>query len=112
MTAQNKLAFGMSLFVVFFLVAFLVFPAGAYREYFEDLRHRKRGGIIKTLLAVLYALSVPYFYDELVGLDSKTLSTSLQVAIGACAYVLLIDVAWFVYKNFGPPAQRPSRPRK
>jgi hypothetical protein len=105
MSPQDKLALGMSLFVVFFMVAFLVFPARAYREYFDDVRRRKRGSLVKVLLAVLYALSLPYFYDELVGLDSKTLSLLLQCAIGACAYGLLIDVAWFVYKNYGPPAQ-------
>ena len=112
MSPQDKLALGMSLFVVFFLIALLVFPASAYRDYFEDLRRRKRGGVIKTLLAVLYALSLPYFYDELVGLDSKTLSMSLQVVMGACAYVLLLDAVWFVYKNFGPPAQRARRAGK
>jgi len=26
--------------------------------------------------------------------------------------VVLIDGAWFVYKNFGPPSQRPRRVRK
>jgi hypothetical protein len=48
----------------------------------------------------------------LIGLDSKALSVLLQLTMGACVYVLLIDVAWFVYKNFGPPSQRPRRARK
>jgi putative effector of murein hydrolase len=112
MSPQDKLALGMTLFVIFFLIAFLVFPASAYREYFADLERRKRGGIIKALLAGVFVLSLPYFYDELVGLDSKAFSVLLQVAMGACVYVLLIDVAWFVYKNFGPPSQRPRRARK
>ena len=68
--------------------------------------------LLKALLTGVFALSLPYFYDELIGLDSKALSVLLQVAMGACAYILLIDVAWFVYKNFGPPSQRPRRARR
>jgi len=101
----------MSLFVILFVVAFLVFPASAYREYFANLRVRKRGGIIKTLLGAVYVLALPYCYDELIGLDSRALSVLLQVTIGACTYVLLIDVACFVYRNFGPPSQRARRMR-
>jgi hypothetical protein len=112
MSAQDKLAFGMSLFVLFFVIAFVVFPASAYRDYFADLKQRKRGGIIKGLLLGVFALSLPYFYDELIGLDSKALSMLLQVAMGACVYIILLDVAWFVYKNFGPPSQRRRRIRK
>lgn len=112
MSAQDKLAVGLSLFALFFVIAFLVFPASGYRDYFADLKRRKRGGIIKALLAGVFALSLPYFYDELIGLDSKAISMLLQVAMGACAYILLLDVAWFVYKNFGPPSQRRRRIRK
>jgi O-antigen/teichoic acid export membrane protein len=112
MSPQDKLALGMSLFVIFFVIAFMVFPASAYRDYFADLKRRKRGGIIKALLTGVFVLSLPYFYDELVGLDSKALSSLLQVTMGACVYVLLIDVAWFVYKNFGPPSHRPRHARK
>ena len=50
MSPQDKLALGMSLFVIFFVIAFMVFPASAYHEYFADLKRRKRGGIIKALL--------------------------------------------------------------
>jgi hypothetical protein len=112
MSPQDTLALGMSLFVVFFVIAFVVFPASAYRDYFADLKRRKRGGIVKALLTGVFVLSLPYFYDELIGLDSKALSVLLQLTMGACVYVLLIDVAWFVYKNFGPPSQRPRRARK
>ena len=112
MSAQEKLAFGMSLFVLLFVIAFMVFPASAYRDYFADLQRRRRGGIIKALIAGVFALSLPYFYDELVGLDSRALSVLLQVTMGACAYILLLDVGWFVYKNFGPPSQRRRQIRK
>jgi hypothetical protein len=112
MSPQDKLALGMSLFVVFFVIALMVFPASAYRDYFAALKRRKRGGIIKALLTGVFVLSLPYFYDELIGLDSKALSVLLQVTMGACVYLILIDVAWFVYKNFGPPSQRPRRARK
>jgi hypothetical protein len=106
MSPQEKLALGMSLFVLFFVIAFVVFPASAYRDYFADLKRRKRGGIIRALIAGVFALSLPYFYDELIGLDSKVLSRLLQVTMGACVYILLLDVGWFVFKNFGPPSQR------
>ena len=109
MSPQDKLALGMSLFAIFFVIAFMLIPASAYRDYFADLKRRKRGGIIKTFLTGVFVLSLPYFYDELIGFDSKTFSAVLQVTMGACAYILLIDVAWFVYKNFGPPSQRSRR---
>jgi O-antigen/teichoic acid export membrane protein len=112
MSPQDKLALGMSLFVVFFVIALMAFPASAYRDYFADLKRRKRGGIIKALLTGVFVLALPYFYDELIGLDSKALSVLLQVTMGACAYILLIDVAWFIYRNFGPPSQRPRRARR
>jgi hypothetical protein len=109
MSPQEKLALGMSLFVIFFVIAFMVFPA---RAYFADLKRRKRGGIIKSLLTGFSLLSLPYFYDELIGLDSKALSVVVQVMMGACVYIVLIDVAWFAYKNFVPPSQRPRRVRR
>ena len=112
MSPQDKLALGMSLFVIFFVIAFMVFPASAYHDYFADLKRRKRGGIIKVMLAGVFVLSLPYLYDELIGLDSKALSVLLQVTMGACAYIVLIDVAWFVYKNFGPPSRRTRRARR
>ncbi len=112
MSPHDKLALGMSLFVIFFVIAWIVFPASAYHHYFADLKRRKRGGIIKALLTGVFLLSLPYFYDELIGLDSKAVSVLLQVTMGACVYLLLIDVAWFVYKNFGPPSQRPRRVRR
>jgi hypothetical protein len=112
MSPQEKLALGMSLFVIFFVIAFMALPARAYQEYFADLKRRKRGGIIKTLLTGFFLLSLPYFYDELIGLDSKALSVVVQVTMGACVYIVLIDIAWFVYKNFGPPSQRLRRARR
>jgi putative effector of murein hydrolase len=109
MSAQEKLALGMGLFVAFFVIAFLVVPASAYRDYFADLARRKRGWIVKALLAGVFGLSLPYFYDELVGFDNQAASVLLQVTMGACAYLVLIDVAWFIYKNFGPSARRSRR---
>lgn len=112
MSPQDKLRLGMSLFVIFFVIAFTVFPASTYKEYFADLKRRKRGGIIKALVVGVFILSLPYFYNELIGLDNKALSISLQVMMGVCVYIVLIDVAWFVYKNFGPPSQRSQRSRR
>ena len=40
------------------------------------------------------------------------LSVVVQVTMGACVYIVLIDIAWFVYKNFGPPSQRTRRARR
>lgn len=109
MSPNDKLALAMSLFVIFFVGAFLVVPASAYHEYFADLRRRKRGALIKALLGCAYVLALPYFYDQLIGFNSRVLSVLLNASIGACAYTLLIDVAWFAYRHFGPPSQRPRR---
>jgi putative effector of murein hydrolase len=106
MSPQEKLALGMSLFVLFFVLAFLVVPASAYQAYFNELRRGKRSGLIKLLTGAVFALSFPYFYDQLVGFDSRALSLALQVLIGACAYFILIDVAWFIFKNHRPSARR------
>jgi O-antigen/teichoic acid export membrane protein len=106
MTAQEKLAFGMSAFVALFVLAFLVIPGSVYQRYFADLKRRKRERLVKPLLAIVALLSLPYFYDELVGFDRGRLSDLLGFVIGACAYLVLIDVAWFAYKNYGPPSHR------
>jgi len=112
MSAQEKLALGLSLFVALFVIAFLIVPASAYHEYFADLKRRKRGRIVKTLLAGVFALSLPYFYDELVGFDSPRVSVILEVTVGACAYLVLIDVAWFIYQHIVPPAGRSRGSRR
>jgi hypothetical protein len=108
MTAQDKLGLGMILFIGFFVVGFLVIPQAAYRRYYAELERRKRGRLIKQLVIGVFVLSLPYFYDQLVGLDSKALSDLLGLAIGTFAYLVLIDVVWFAYKNYGPPSQRPK----
>ncbi len=56
MSPHDKLALGMSLFVIFFVIAWIVFPASAYHHYFADLKRRKRGGIIKALLTGVFLL--------------------------------------------------------
>lgn len=111
MTPQDKLALGMALFLVFFVLAFLVVPPAVYQRYFADLRGRKKSRVIKALAAAVFLLALPYFYDQLVGLDSKALSNFLALAMSACAYLVLIDIVWFVYKNYGPPSQRAKRIR-
>lgn len=112
MTAQEKLAFGMIAFLIIFMVGLFVIPPSIYQRYLADLERRKRRRFVKPLLAVVFLLSVPYFYDQLIGWDSRALSELLGFTIGACAYLVLIDVAWWVYKNCGPPSQRPRRARK
>jgi hypothetical protein len=112
MTAQDKLALGMILFIGFFVVGFLAIPQTLYRRYYAELERHKRGRLVKQLVIGVFVLSLPYFYDQLVGLDSKALSTLLGLTIGTFAYLVLIDVAWFAYKNYGPPSQRPKPTRK
>jgi hypothetical protein len=108
-TAQDKLAIGMIIFLVFFVLAFLVISPNVYRLYFIDLQRRGKQRLVKPLIGCVFLLSLPYFYDQLVGLDSPLLSRLLGIVMGACAYFLLIDVAWFAYQNYGPPSQRPRR---
>ena len=112
MSPQVKLALGTSLFVIFFVIALMALPSRAYQGYFADLKRRKHGGVVKAFAGGVFLLSLPYFYDELIGLDSKVLSVTLQVMMSACVYVVVIDVARFVYKNFGTPSQRPRRGRR
>ena len=112
MTPQDKLALGMILFIGFFVVAFLLIPPATYRRYFAELEQRKRGRVVKQLMIGVFVLSLPYFYDQLVGWDSKALSQVLGLVIGACTYLVLIDVAWFAYKNYGPPSRRTKPLRK
>jgi hypothetical protein len=108
---KDKLALAMSLFVIFFLLASLLIPWKGYVDYVADLKRRKRAGVSAIMLAGVYILAPLYAYDELVGLDIPALSLLVQVAIGACAYGLLIDIALFAYRNYGPPSHRP-RPSK
>ncbi len=84
MSPQDKLALGMSLFVIFFVIAFMVFPASAYHDYFADLKRRKRSGIIKALLTGVLVFSQPDLYDEFIGLDIKSVSVVVEVTMGAC----------------------------
>ena len=106
MSAQNKLALGLSLFVVLFVIAFMAIPPNAYEDYFSDLKRRNRTGAIRGLVAGVFVLSLPYFYDELIGLDSRAASILLQATIGACAFIIFIDVAVYLYRNFGPHSRR------
>lgn len=106
MTSQDRLGIGMIIFLVFFVLAFLVIPPSVYRRYFLDLERRGKHRLVKPLIGGLFLLALPYFYDQLVGLDNRLISKLLSVAMGACAYFILIDVAWFAYQNYGPPSQR------
>lgn len=109
MTAQDKLGVGMIIFLVFFVLAFLVISPNVYRQYFVDLKRRRKQRLVKPLIGCVFLLSLPYFYDQLVGLDNQLLSRLLNIAMGVCAYFILIDVAWFAYQNYGPPSQRAGR---
>jgi amino acid transporter len=111
-TSQDKLAVGMIIFLVFFVLAFLVVPPSVYRQYFSDLERRRKQRLVKPLIGCIFLLSLPYFYDQLVGLDNPWISRLLGIVMGACAYFILIDVAWFAYQNYGPPSQRPGRSHK
>ena len=109
MTAQDKLGIGMIIFLVFFVLAFLVISPNVYRQYFVDLKRRRKQRLVKPLIGCVFLLSLPYFYDQLVGLDNQLLSRLLNIAMGVCAYFILIDVAWFAYQNYGPPSHRARR---
>jgi hypothetical protein len=104
MSAQDKLGIGMLTFLVFFLIAFLLLPREVYQKYFANLKSRGRSRMVGALAAVVFALSLPYFYELLVGFDNRGAARVLQLLIGAAAYLVLIDAAVFAYKNYWIPS--------
>jgi hypothetical protein len=104
MSAQDKLGVGMLMFLVFFVIAFLLIPRQVYQEYLASLRTRGRGRIVAALGVGVFALSLPYFYEVLVGFDNRGIARVVQILIGAAAYFVLIDVTHFAYKTYCAPA--------
>ena len=104
MSAQDKLGIGMMMFLVFFVIAFLLIPRQVYQEYLSSLRTRSRGRIVAALGVGVFALSLPYFYETLVGFDNRGIALLVQILIGAAAYFVLIDVTHFAYKTYWVPA--------
>ena len=103
MSAQDKLGIGMMMFLVFFVIAFLLIPRQVYQEYLSSLRTRSRGRIVAALGVGVFALSLPYFYETLVGFDNRGIALLVQILIGAAAYFVLIDVTHFAYKTYWRP---------
>ena len=106
MSAQDKLAVGLTLFTVIFLAALLLVPRSIFDGYRADVRRRKRERALGVVMLIVLALCLPYFYDQLVGLDDHRLSMILEWVIGSCAYLVVIDVAGFLYRHFGQPSRR------
>ncbi len=104
MSAQDKLGLGMLMFLVFFVIGFLLIPPRIYQEYLSSLKTRSRGRIVAALGVCVFALSLPYFYETLVGFDNRGIALLVQILIGAAAYFVLIDVAHFAYKTYWAPA--------
>jgi hypothetical protein len=104
MSAQDKLGLGMLMFLVFFVIAFLLVPREVYQEYLASLKVRARGRIVAALAIGVFALSLPYFYETLVGFDNRSIALLVQILIGAAAYFVLIDVTHFAYKTYWQPA--------
>ena len=104
MSAQDKLGLGMLMFLVFFVIAFLLIPPRIYQEYLSSLKTRSRGRIVAALGGCVFALSLPYFYETLVGFDNRGIALLVQISIGAAAYFVLIDVTHFAYKTYWRPA--------
>jgi hypothetical protein len=109
MLPQDKLALGMVVFVAIFAIALLFCPRSLYERYYADLKRRRHGLVIKTLIIGIFVLALPYFYDQLVGFEDKGVSRLLSVLVGGSAYLILIDVALFAYRNLVPPARRWGR---
>ena len=99
----DKVGLGLGVFMGFFLVFLFAFPRSAYARYYHDLERRKLGNVVKKLVIGVFALSIPYFYDVLLGFNNDGFSVILELAIGLCAILVLADVAWFLYQNYGPP---------
>lgn len=111
MSMIDKIGIGMGIFFGVFMVFFLGVSRNAFELYYSDVARRKLGRVVRLLVTVVFALAFPYFYDVLVGFDNEGLSTLLELGIGFCAVLVLADVAWFLYKNYGPPTD-PRRRRR
>jgi hypothetical protein len=111
MSAQDKLGLGMLMFLVFFVIAFLLVPREVYQEYLAGLKVRARGRIVAALAVGVFALSLPYFYETLVGFENRGIALLVQILIGAAAYFVLIDVTHFAYKTYWQPALAKRRRR-
>lgn len=105
----DKVGLGLGVFMGFFMVFLFAFPRSAYARYYADLERRKLGQVVKKLIIGVFVLSVPYFYDVLLGFKNDGLSTILELGIGLCAILVLADVAWFLYQNYGPPTNPRSK---
>jgi hypothetical protein len=86
------------------VIAFLLVPREVYQQYLASLRSRSRGRAVALFGAAVFALGLPYFYELLVGFDNRGLAQILQIAIGAAAYFILIDAAYFAYQSFVRPS--------
>jgi uncharacterized membrane protein YczE len=111
MALIDKIGLGLGLFTGFAMFFLIVLPRRIYSHYYIDLQRRKLGPVIGRLVFAVFILAIPYFYDLLLGLNNAFLSQCLELAIGLCAVLVLADVSWFVYQNYGPPS-RPRRMRK
>jgi hypothetical protein len=100
MSAEDKLGTGMLLFLVFFVLALLLIPRGVYREHLASLSTRGGGRVASVGAVSVFALAVPYFYDMLVGFDHRGVARLIQILISVAAYVVLIDLVHFIYKNY------------
>ena len=109
MSGQDKLGLGMLLFLTFFVIAFLLVPRAVYQEYLAGLQERARGRIIIALGIAVFVLSLPYFYEVLVGFDNRGIARLVQVLIGTAAYFILIDCAHFTYRHYWVPALEKRR---
>ena len=103
MSLIDQSGIGMGVFFGVFMVFFIGVPRDVFEHYYADVARRKLQKAVKGLVTVVFALCVPYFYDVLVGFINESMSNLLQFGIGFCALLVLADVAWFLYKNYGPP---------
>ena len=103
MSMIDQIGIGMGVFFGVFMVFFIGVPRDVFEHYYADVARRKLQKAVKGLVTAVFALCVPYFYDVLIGFPNEGASNLLQFSIGFCAVLVLADVAWFLYKNYGPP---------
>jgi len=104
MSPKDKLALGLGLFCAIFVLGLMVLPRSSFERYYEDLRRRKRFGMVKQLTIGVFVLSGPYYYDCLVGFENPALSSILGIAISLLALIVLTDIAAFAYRTCRPPS--------
>lgn len=107
MSVMDQIGISLGVFIGIFSVFILAFNKSHFNAYYADLQRRGVGRALLLLMKAVFVLSIPFFYDMTKGFNNAAVSLLLEMAIGVCAAIILADVAWYIYKTFGPGSRPP-----